>query len=205
MLRRSMRVLSTLFILASPWVLYLALSQDRVDIAAAALVGWVILRSLPILVTARRAQLAAALRLPAIALCFALLGWIFDRGWMLLVLPSATQAAFGATFLRSLRSTPLVEHFARMVKPDLSAGELAHCRSWTLVWGVYLIALAALGLVFARFASLGLWTLYTGVVSYGLIGVLFSVEYVIRKIRFRDYGKNPVDWLLGLLFPGASC
>jgi uncharacterized membrane protein len=205
MLRRSMRVLSTLFILASPWVLYLALSQDRVDIAAAALVGWVILRSLPILVTARRAQLAAALRLPAIALCFALLGWIFDRGWMLLVLPSATQAAFGATFLRSLRSTPLVEHFARMVKPDLSADELAHCRSWTLVWGVYLIALAALGLVFARFASLGLWTLYTGVVSYGLIGVLFSIEYVIRKIRFRDYGKNPVDWLLGLVFPRASC
>ena len=68
-----------------------------------------------------------------------------------------------------------------------------------------IMVIAALGLVFARFASLGLWTLYTGVVSYGLIGVLFSVEYVTRKIRFRDYGKNPVDWLLGLLFPRASC
>jgi uncharacterized membrane protein len=205
MLSRSMRVLSTLFILASPWVFYVTLSQDRIDVAAATLVGWVILRSLPTLLTARRAQLAAALRLPAIALVFAVLGWLFDRGWMLLVLPSATQAAFGATFLRSLRSTPLVEHFARMVKPRLSAGELAHCRLWTTVWGLYLILLAAVGLLLARFASLSLWTLYTGIVSYGLIGLLFAVEYTIRKIRFRDYGRNPVDWILSRLFPGPSC
>ncbi len=205
MMRRTMRILSTLFILASPWVLYLTLSQDRIDIAAATLVGWVILRSLPTLVTAQRAQLAAALRLPAIALVFALLGWIFERGWMLLVLPSATQAAFGATFLRSLRSTPLVEHFARMVKPRLSAGEIAHCRVWTALWGIYLILVAAVGLVFARLASLEVWTLYTGVVSYGLIGLLFAVEYTIRKVRFRDYGKNPVDWVIRRLFPGPSC
>lgn len=203
MLRRTMRVVSALFILASPWVLYVALSQDRLDIAALMLVGWVILRSLPTLVTVPRAQLAAALRLPAVALVFAVLGWIFDRGWMLLVLPSATQAAFGATFLRSLGSTPLVEHFARMVKPALSPAEVAHCRAFTRVWGIYLIAVALVGLGFARLASLEAWALYTGVVSYGLIGLLFAVEYTIRKIRFRDYGKNPVDWLLSRLFPGA--
>ncbi|HWM85699.1 MAG TPA: hypothetical protein VNO33_07670 [Kofleriaceae bacterium] len=205
MLRRSMRVLSMLFILASPWVLYVTLSQDRIDIAAATLIGWVILRSLPTLIAVKREHLAAALRLPAIALVFALLGWIFDRGWMLLILPSASQTAFGATFLRSLRKTPLVEHFARMVKPELSPAELAHCRSWTFVWGVYLILIAIVGLFFARFASLRAWTLYTGVVCYGLIGLLFAVEYTIRKIRFRDYGKNPVDWLISRLFPGAPC
>src|SRR5262249_40069775 len=98
-MRRAMTILSTLFILASPWGLYLTLSQDRVDVAALALVGWVIVRSLPTLITARREDLAAALRLPAIALVFAVLGWIFDSGWMLLILPSATQAAFGLTFL----------------------------------------------------------------------------------------------------------
>ena len=30
-----------------------------------------------------------------------------------------------------------------------------------------------------------------------------DVEYLIRKIRFRDYGRNPLDWLLGKLFPAA--
>ena len=194
-------IISTLFIVASPWVLYWTLSQQRVDVAAFTLVGWVIVRTIPILLSAKREQRRAALQLPAIALAFAVLGWISDNGTWLLILPSATQATFGLAFLRSLQGTPLIEHFARMVKPELSVPEQAHCRSWTKVWGIYLLVLAALGLVLARWASLGFWALYVGLLSYGLVGVLFAVEYVVRKIQFRDYGKNPLDWLLSKLFP----
>jgi uncharacterized membrane protein len=201
--RSILGVISALFLLASPWVLYWTLSQQRVELAAAVLLGWVIVRTIPVVLAARREQRRAALRLPAIAAVFALLGWISDNGTWLLVLPSATQATFGLTFLRSLSGTPLVEHFARMVKPELTASELAHCRRWTTVWGVYLIALAALGLCLAAWASLAVWTAYAGVASYALVGALFAVEYVVRKIRFRDYGRNPLDWLLGKLFPAA--
>ena len=199
-LQRVMRVVSTLFILASPWVLYLTLSQERIDIAALTLVGWVVVRSIPTLLSARREDLAAALRLPAIALVFALLGWALGSSKLLLFLPSATQAAFGLTFLRSLGGTPLVEHFARLVKPALSPEERAHCRQWTLLWGVYLHLIAAVGIFFAVFASLKAWTLFTGIVCYALIGFFFSIEYIIRKYRFRDYGKNPVDWVLRRIF-----
>jgi len=203
-LRRAMSVLSTLFLVASPWVLYLTLSQDRVDLAALAFAGWVILRAVPTLLTVPRAHLLAALRLPAIALVFVLVGWIAGSGWVLLILPSATQAVFGLTFLRSLAGMPLVEHFARMTKPELSPAELAHCRAFTRAWGIYLIMLGAIGLGFARFATLSICTLYTGVVSYGLIGTFYAVEYIIRKLRFRDYGKNPIDRFLGAVFPGPS-
>lgn len=194
-------IISALFIVASPWVLYWTLSQQRVDVAAFTLVGWVIVRTIPILLSAKREQQRAALQLPAIALMFAALGWVSNNGTWLLILPSATQATFGLAFLRSLKGTPLIEHFARMVKPELSVPEQAHCRSWTKVWGIYLIVLAALGLVLARWASLGFWALYVGLLSYGLVGVLFAVEYVVRKIQFRDYGRNPLDWLLSKLFP----
>src|SRR5688572_16738861 len=108
-----LRVLSTLFLLASPWVLYWTLSRQRVGVAAPTLVGWVILRTIPVLLSAGREQRAAALRLPAIALVFAVLGWLLDNHTLLMVLPSATQATFGLTFLRSLAGTPLIEHFAR--------------------------------------------------------------------------------------------
>ena len=195
--------ISALFIIASPWVLYWTLSLHQVGIAAALLIGWVIVRTIPILIAARREQRIAALQLPAIALCFAGIGWISDNGTWLLVLPSATQAAFGLAFLRSLSGTPLIEHFARMVKPELRAAELAHCRSWTGIWGIYLLVLAAIGLALARWATLAVWTVYVGVVAYVLVALLFAVEYVIRKIRFRDYGRNPLDWLLGKLFPAA--
>src|SRR5215475_1714993 len=196
-------VISALFIVASPWVLYWTLSQHRIDVAAAALIGWVIVRTIPIVLSARREQRIAALQLPAIALVFAVVGWISHDGIWLLVLPSATQATFGLAFLRSLSGVPLIEHFARMTKPELSPGQIAHCRSWTRIWGFYLLVLAALGLGLARWAPLTVWTVYVGVVSYVLVGVLFAIEYVIRKIQFRDYGRNPLDWLLGKLFPAA--
>lgn len=199
-----LRILSTLFLLASPWVLYWTLSRQRVGVAALTLVGWVIIRTIPVLLSAQREQRVAALRLPAIALVFAVLGWLFDNHTFLMVLPSATQATFGLAFLRSLAGTPLIEHFARMVKPDLSVAQQAHCRAWTRVWGIYLLVLAALGLVLARWATLAVWTAYVGVVSYVLVGVLFAVEYVTRKIRFREYGRNPLDWVLRKLFPAAG-
>jgi uncharacterized membrane protein len=195
--------ISALFLIASPWVLYWTLTQHGVGVAAALLVGWVIVRTIPILLAAKREQRIAALQLPAIALGFACIGWLSDNGTWLLVLPSATQGAFGLAFLRSLSGTPLIEHFARMVKPELRPAELAHCRLWTRIWGFYLLALAALGLALARWATLTVWTVYVGIVSYVLVAVLFAIEYVIRKIRFRDYGRNPLDWLLGKLFPAA--
>jgi uncharacterized membrane protein len=196
-------VISALFVVASPWVLYWTLSHEQIGTAALLLVGWGLLRAIPIVLSAQREQRRAALQLPAVALVFALLGWLSDNGTWLLILPSATQATFGLTFLRSLSGTPMIEHFARMVKPALSTGEQVHCRRWTAVWGGYLLALAAVGLVLARWASLPVWTAYVGVVSYVLIGVLFAAEYVVRKIEFRDYGRNPIDWLLSKVFPAA--
>jgi uncharacterized membrane protein len=198
-----MGIVSALFVVASPWVLYWTLSQQRVGVAAGVLIGWVVLRTIPVLISARREQRIAALQLPAIALVFVALGWVSNNGTWLLVLPSATQATFGLAFLRSLNGTPLIEHFARMMKSELSPAQLAHCRSWTLIWGVYLIALALLGLALARWSTLRVWTVYVGILSYVLIGALFAVEYLIRKIRFREYGRNPLDWLLGKLFPAA--
>jgi uncharacterized membrane protein len=189
---------------ASPWVLYWTLSRQRVGVAAVTLIGWVIVRTIPVLLSAKREQRIAALQLPAIALVFTGLGWVLNNGTWLLILPSATQATFGLAFLRSLSGTPLIEHFARMMKPELSAAQQAHCRRWTAVWGIYLLVLAAIGLGLARWAPLTVWTAYVGVLSYVLIGVLFAIEYVIRKTRFRDYGRNPLDWLLSKLFPAAS-
>ena len=196
-------ILNGLFLVATPWVLDWTLSAQRVDVAAITLVIWVLLRTVPVVIAAPAAQRRAALQLPAIALVFTSIGWISGNGTWLLVLPSATQAAFGLAFLRSLSGTPLIEHFARMVRPELTADKIAHCRTWTRIWGFYLLGLAAVGLALARWATLAVWTGYVGVVSYILVGVLFAVEYLVRKLSFRDYGRNPLDWLLSKLFPAA--
>ena len=51
------------------------------------------------------------------------------------------------------------------------------------------------------------WALYTGLLSYVLIGLVATVEYVVRKARFREYGAELVDRVLARVFPpqqGAS-
>ena len=196
-----LNIISILFVVASPWVLYWTLTHHDVGVAAITLVAWIVLRTIPILIAAKPEQRRAALQFPAIALAFALLGWVSDNGTWLLILPAATQATFGLAFLRSLKSTPLIEHFARMVKSELSGPEQDHCRRWSAIWGYYLLVLAAFGLVLAKYASLAVWTIYVGVVTYVLVGVLFAIEYVVRKLQFRDYGRNPIDWVLGKMFP----
>jgi len=202
-MKTALNILSGLFIAASPFVLYWTLTNHDVVVAGIMLLAWVVVRTIPIFLSAKQEQRRAALQLPVIALGFTLLGIFFDHHLFLLFLPSATQATFGLTFLRSLTSTPLIEHFARMVKAELTAGELDHCRRWTRVWGYYLLVLAAIGLVLAATVSLKIWTIYVGILSYVFVGVLFAVEYVVRKISFRDYGRNPLDWVLSKLFPAA--
>ncbi len=202
-MKLALRIISALFLVASPWVLYWTLSRHDVGVAALTLVGWVIVRTIPILLAAEPQHRATALRLPLIALVFAVLGWALDDGVWLMILPSATQATFGLAFLRSLKTTPMIETFARLVKPALGPREIAHCRQWTRIWGVYLLVLAAIGLGLAEWASLTIWTAYAGIASYALVGVLFAVEYMVRKLRFREYGRNPLDWVLARLFPPA--
>jgi hypothetical protein len=49
--------------------------------------------------------------------------------------------------------------------------------------------------------DLAIWTLYTGIVSYLLLGTLFACEYVYRHWRFRRYVGAPTDVVLKWFFP----
>jgi acyl-CoA synthetase (AMP-forming)/AMP-acid ligase II/3-hydroxymyristoyl/3-hydroxydecanoyl-(acyl carrier protein) dehydratase len=58
----------------------------------------------------------------------------------------------------------------------------AYCRKVTLVWCVFFVFNGGLAAAAAFFASDALWSLYTGGISYILIGILFGGELVVRKI-----------------------
>jgi uncharacterized membrane protein len=108
-----------------------------------------------------------------------------DRRFLLStpVLVNATLLlGFGTSLLGG--RTPVVERFARMTHKNMSPERVLHCRSVTRVWCLFFLinGLASLGL--ALFAPLSTWALYTGVISYVLMGALFAGEYAIRKVRF---------------------
>lgn len=197
----ALSTLTWIFVGLSPLVFYFAVRSSRIEEAALVLVGFAILRAIPAVLAARREHLVHALQLPVVAVISAGAGWLLHEPRALLVLPSASQMMFGAVFLVSLRKVPLVENFARMQKSTLSEAERTYCRTVTLVWGLALCSAALFGLALAAWASLELWTAFTGVGSYVLVATLFSVEYVVRKVRFREYGTSMVDRLLSRVIP----
>lgn len=194
-------VASWILAIASPFVFYYAVTRNGLNEGAVFVLAFAALRALPTLVATKREHRWAALRLPAVAVLTVLTGVLTGEARALLVLPSLSQAAFAGVFLGSLRGTPLVEHFARMQKSALSAAEVRYCRAVTVVWGVSLSMAALAGLALAAWAPIAVWTAFTGVGSYVLVGLVFTVEYTVRKIRFREYGSMPVDRVLSKVFP----
>lgn len=151
---------------------------------------------------AAREDLVAVLRVPLVILACLLLGAVLDDPRFVLVIPVLINMALLITFGSSLRGTPMVERFARVQKKEaLTEGEIRHCRQVTVAWCVFFVANASVAGLLALYGSEFWWAAYNGGIAYGLMGLMFAGEYVLRQARFRDYGTGLHDRLLSRLFP----
>ncbi len=120
----------------------------------------------------------------------------------LLLAPTLVNVALLGTFGLSLWSDqPMVERFARSQVAELPDDEVAYCRSVTKVWCVFFAANGSTALYLALASDVETWVLFTGLVSYLLIGMLFTVEYIYRHWKFRRYLGGFADPLLKRYLP----
>jgi uncharacterized membrane protein len=89
-------------------------------------------------------------------------------------------------FLQSLRQgeTPLITRYAMLLGDKLEQRHLRYNRSLTLVWAIFLLSMATISIILAVFYSRDSWSLFTHVISYGLIAALFIIEFSYRKYHF---------------------
>lgn len=138
----------------------------------------------------KRSARAAVQGLAAVPLvtvgCLALSA-LLDASGFLLAVPVAINALFLVAFGSSLRrgAVPMVERFARLQAEHLSAEQRAWCRLWTIVWSVFFVANGTTALLLAVAAPLSWWTAYNGLIAYVLIGILFALEWTVRRRRFQ--------------------
>ena len=152
---------------------------------------------------ADRSTFWSVLRIPLVIMSLIVLGIVLDDPRYVLAMPVLINLTlfitFGATLIGT--ATPMIERFARMQDPNLSEGQDAHCRQFTTVWVGFFVANGTLALLLGLFAPIAWWATYTGLIAYGLMGLLFAFEYVVRKARFRDYGESLRDRMLARVFP----
>jgi len=124
---------------------------------------------------ARGLAILAALALLAVGLAVdAELGM---RGY-----PVAVNAVLLASFAASLwRGMPVIERLARLKEPDLPPAGVRYTRRVTQAWCLFFLINGGIAAWTAAFADLDVWTLYNGVISYGLIALMFAGEWLCRR------------------------
>jgi len=96
--------------------------------------------------------------------------------------PVAVNAVLLFVFATSLRSeTSFIERLARISEPDLHPEAIEYTRKVTIAWCLFFVVNGVIALYTALFASFDTWALYNGAIAYGLIGLLFGVEWIIRR------------------------
>ncbi len=149
---------------------------------------------------AKREDLLAVLRVPLVVLGVLLLAVVTDQERYFFLIPVLINVALLGTFLGSLRGVPIIERFARMQEPDLSDPKRRHCRQVTVAWCVFFAINGAVAAALAA-APMAWWAAYNGGIAYALMGLMFVGEYVLRRYRFREFGRGPVDRLLARVLP----
>jgi uncharacterized membrane protein len=97
--------------------------------------------------------------------------------------PVAINITFLIVFMTSWFFPPtIIERFARITTPDLPPAAIKYTRVVTLVWSCFFVINASIALYTALFCSLKVWTFYNGFLSYFIIGLLFVIEFIVRKI-----------------------
>ena len=130
---------------------------------------------------------AASRGTAAIALLFCLVLALLDDAVLLRWYPVLINAAMLMLFAGSLFvGMPVIERLARLQEPDLPEAGVRYTRQVTKVWVAFFIFNGTAAAALTLWAPLTWWTLYNGLIAYGLMGLLFAGEWLVRqRVRSR--------------------
>jgi uncharacterized membrane protein len=104
--------------------------------------------------------------------------------WYPVLLNAFLLAAFGWSLIYG---PPFVERFARVREPNLPPAAVRYTRVVTWVWVGFFAFNGSMSAALTLWAPLSWWTLYNGMISYALLGILFCGEWILRQRLRRSF------------------
>jgi uncharacterized membrane protein len=188
--------------IAYPLLIYAGLQRFEPRTLAIALAIGVLVRVVWIARGREGVALSRLLLAPMAVASVLVVTAVFNEGRVFLFVPALVNLALLVSFAHTLREGPsMVETFALLQVDELSDAERRYAVTVTRVWCGFFFVNGGIALVLAVFASVGAWALYTGFLSYLLMGTLFAIEFLYRTWRFRRYVGGPLNPLLERIFP----
>jgi len=182
-----LKLLTIILITLYPFVVYFGL-----NFLTTAQLGFVLLAIFGLRVMhARRKKTAKSwpvILAVVIGASLAGLSWLFDKPEYLLWYPVGLNAALFVIFTTSLIFPPtVVEYMARLTEKDLPDKAIPYIRNVTVVWSIFFVINACIASWTVLSGDLKIWTLYNGLIAYLLMGLIFAIEFLVRKkVRGKD-------------------
>lgn len=102
--------------------------------------------------------------------------------------PVLISSFVASLFVLSLYSEQsLIETMARLRGKTISPVAKIYTRKLTIIWAVVLYLNALIALYLALFASTQAWALYSGLLSYGILGFFILAEIIYRQYFIAKY------------------
>ncbi|MDA1076507.1 MAG: hypothetical protein O3A63_17385 [Proteobacteria bacterium] len=173
---RSAKVLLGIAFALYPLLVYLMI--DRVGPGA-------IVSILAVLLFARLALLKGRPLLllygAAVIATFCALAYLNEDLTVLKLYPVIVSVTLGSLCVYTLAVPPsAIERLMKAIGTEVSPQAIRYTRILTGIWAVFFVFNASMAGYTALIAPTGVWALYNGIISYGLIGLLIVLEYPVR-------------------------
>ncbi len=91
-----------------------------------------------------------------------------------------------ATSLMAER-TPLITRLASLMRDDMPEAVLIYTRHATIAWSFYFFFMLIASFLLSLYASIEIWSLFSNVLSYVFLVLMFVAEFTVRRIRVREH------------------
>lgn len=174
-------ILSAILLLAYPFAVYFGIEKLGIEAIAVVLIFLFIIRILAGSKSKLKELKYLAWVTGGVGIALLSLGALLNQqGWLTyypVVVSTCLLTVFGISLFQE---QSLIERFARLQDPNLDPRAIVYTRNVTKVWCVFFIINGSIALS-TCFMPLSYWTLYNGFISYVAMGLLFSIEFIIRK------------------------
>ncbi len=189
-------------LLIYPFLIYVAVSGGYIRMAGMVVAAAAILQVLASSRAHRRSVHTVAFQATGIII-LAILSALFDTPVFILHLPVFISCFLLVTFCWSLRHPPcMIERYAMLFKQEFSEEEQSYLKKTTCLWMVFFIVNASITEVIILMGKLDWWALYAGLISYLIMGCLFAGEYIVRRVKFKEYHNHMLDRFIRWLSEG---
>ncbi|WP_301099376.1 hypothetical protein [Otariodibacter sp.] len=105
--------------------------------------------------------------------------------WYPVLINMVMLIIFGSSLFTS---QTMIERFARLTDPNLSLKGIRYTRKVTQIWCLFFVLNGGVTILLILLKEYRYWAVYTGMISYILMGLLMLAEWLVRQRVMRKNG-----------------